>query len=135
LIPRRKLRVVSRAAAAAHRRLDWRSFKVSVRQTLRFTVMTLFIVCGSVKFSQIPAFAQASNGLSERVTDSGLAPLIVLFGTLAALMLLGCFVDQVSMMMIAAPLFMPVAEQLGLIPIWFGVLTLMILEIGLAPPP
>lgn len=127
--------VASLAAAAAYRRLDWRNFTVSVKQTLRFTVMTLFIICGSVTFSQILAFTQASNGLSELVTGSGLPPLAVLAGMLAVLMFLGCFMDQVSMMMITAPLFMPVAEVLGLHPVWFGVLMLMILEISLATPP
>jgi len=122
-------------AAAGYRRLTWRGFVVSVRETLRFTVMTLFIICGSVTFSQILAFTQASNGLSELVTGSGLAPIWVLIGMLAVLMFLGCFMDQVSMMMITAPLFMPVAQQLNLDPVWFGVLMLMILEISLATPP
>jgi tripartite ATP-independent transporter DctM subunit len=122
-------------AAAAYRRLDWRGFFVSVRETLRFSVMTLFIIAGSVTFSQIMAFTQASNGLSELVTGAGLSPLMVLIGMLAILMFLGCFMDQVSMMMITSPLFMPVAEQLGLDIVWFGVLMLMILEISLATPP
>jgi len=123
------------AAAAAYRRLDWPSFRVSLRETLRLTVMTLFIICGSVTFSQIMAFTQASNGLSELVTGAGLSPLMVLLGMLAILFFLGCFMDQVSMMMITAPLFMPVAEALGLDIVWFGVLMLMILEVSLATPP
>jgi tripartite ATP-independent transporter DctM subunit len=122
-------------AAAAYRRLTWASFLVAVKQTLRFTVMTLFIICGSITFSQILAFTQASNGLSALITDSGLAPLWILIGMLAVLMFLGCFMDQVSMMMITAPLFMPVAEQLGFEIVWFGVLMLMVLEISLATPP
>jgi TRAP-type C4-dicarboxylate transport system permease large subunit len=97
--------------------------------------MTLFIICGSVTFSQIMAFTQASNGLSELVTGAELAPLVVLLGMLAILLFLGCFMDQVSMMMITAPLFMPVAEALGLDIVWFGVLMLMILEVSLATPP
>lgn len=122
-------------AAAAYGRLTRRNLLVSVRETLRVTVMTLFIICGSVTFSQILAFTQASNGLSELVTGSGLAPLMVLLGMLAILLFLGCFMDQVSMMMITAPLFMPVAQQFGFDLVWFGVLMLMLLEIGLATPP
>ena len=122
-------------AAAAYRRLDWRGFVVSVRETLRFTVMTLFIICGSVTFSQIMAFTQASNGLSGLVTGAGLSPLAVLLGMLGILLVLGCFMDQVSMMMITAPLFMPVVESLGFELVWFGVLMLMCLEISLATPP
>ncbi|MEX2198369.1 MAG: TRAP transporter large permease [Burkholderiales bacterium] len=122
-------------AAAAYRRLTWANFVVSVRETLRLTVMTLFIICGSITFSQILAFTQASSGLSELVTGAGLPPLWVLAGMLVILLLLGCFMDQVSMMMITAPLFMPVVEALGLDIVWFGVLMLMVLEISLATPP
>jgi tripartite ATP-independent transporter DctM subunit len=123
------------AAAAAYRRLSWASFVVSVRETLRLTVMTLFIICGSITFSQILAFTQASSGFSELVTGAGLSPFWVLLGMLGILLVLGCFMDQVSMMMITAPLFMPVAEALGLEIVWFGVLMLMVLEISLATPP
>jgi tripartite ATP-independent transporter DctM subunit len=123
------------AAAAAYRRLDWANFVISVRETLRLTVMTLFIICGSITFSQILAFTQASTGLSELVTGAGLSPFWVLLGMLGILLVLGCFMDQVSMMMITAPLFMPVAEALGLEIVWFGVLMLMVLEISLATPP
>ena len=122
-------------AAAAYRRLDWRALRISLRETLRLSVMTLFIICGSVTFSQIMAFTQASNGLSELVTGAGLSPLTVLLGMLAILFFLGCFMDQVSMMMITSPLFMPVAEALGFDIVWFGVLLLMILEVSLATPP
>ncbi|MDH4095514.1 MAG: TRAP transporter large permease [Betaproteobacteria bacterium] len=123
------------AAAAAYGRLTGAAFRVALRETLRLTVMTLFIICGSITFSQILAFTQASTGLSELVTGAGLSPMWVLLGMLGILLVLGCFMDQVSMMMITAPLFMPVAETLGLDAVWFGVLMLMVLEISLATPP
>ncbi|HEX5091865.1 MAG TPA: TRAP transporter large permease [Burkholderiales bacterium] len=125
----------SLGAAAVYRRLTWANFLVSVRQTLRFTVMTLFIICGSITFSQLMAFSQASNGLSAAVLGAGLSPLGLLIGMLLILLFLGCFMDQVSMMMITVPLFMPLVQQAGFDPVWFGVLMLMCLEIGLATPP
>jgi len=125
----------SLAAAAAYRRLTWKNFAVSVRQTLRFTVMTLFIICGSITFSQIMAFSQASAGLSATILDAGLSPTMLLLGMLLILLFLGCFMDQVSMMMITIPLFMPIVQNLGFDPVWFGVLMLMVLEISLATPP
>ena len=64
-----------------------------------------------------------------------LAPLAVLIGMLAVLMVLGCFMDQVSMMMITVPLFLPVVEAIGYDTIAFGVLMLMVLEVSLATPP
>jgi len=125
----------SLAAAAVYRRLTWENFVVSVRQTLRFTVMTLFIICGSITFSQLMAFTQASNGLSAAVLGAGLPPLGLLIGMILILLFLGCFMDQVSMMMITVPLFMPIVQQAGFELVWFGVIMLMCLEIGLATPP
>jgi TRAP-type C4-dicarboxylate transport system permease large subunit len=81
------------------------------------------------------AFSQASNGLSAAVLGVGLAPLELLAGMLLILLFLGCFMDQVSMMMITIPLFMPLAQQAGFDTVWFGVLVLMCLEISLATPP
>ncbi|HEX7054927.1 MAG TPA: TRAP transporter large permease [Burkholderiales bacterium] len=122
-------------AAAAYRKLTRRNFVVSLRETLRFTVMTLFIICGSITFSQIMAFSQASAGMSAAVLGTGLGPTGLLVGMLAILLFLGCFMDQVSMMMITVPLFMPLVQGLGFEPVWFGVLMLMCLEISLATPP
>ena len=122
-------------AAAAYRKLDRRNFLVSVRETLRFTVMTLFIICGSITFSQIMAFSQASGGMSAAVLATGLGPTGLLLAMIGILLFLGCFMDQVSMMMITVPLFMPIVQNLGFELVWFGVIMLMCLEIGLATPP
>tara|TARA_B100000678_G_C18058223_1_gene441532 strand:- start:360 stop:818 length:459 start_codon:yes stop_codon:yes gene_type:complete len=97
--------------------------------------MTLFIICGSITFSQILAFSEASAELTGVILNSELAPFLILLGMLAILMILGCFMDQVSMMMITMPLYMPVIEQMGYNVVWFGVLTLMVMEISLATPP
>ena len=122
-------------AAAAYRKLTRRNFFVSVRETLRFTVMTLFIICGSITFSQIMAFSQASAGMSSAVLATGLGPTGLLLAMIGILLFLGCFMDQVSMMMITTPLFMPIVQSLGFELVWFGVIMLMCLEIGLATPP
>jgi tripartite ATP-independent transporter DctM subunit len=127
--------VATLVVAAAYRRLNLTNLMVSITQTLRFTVMTLFIICGSITFSQILSFSEATARLSELVTQSGLTPMMILLGMLLVLMFLGCFMDQVSMMMITVPVFMPMVEVLGFNIIWFGVLMLMILEISLATPP
>ena len=127
--------MASLIAAMCYGQLNWQSFSVALRQTLRFTVMTLFIICGSITFSQILAFSGASFGLSSLILGADLAPFTVLLGMLFILLLLGCFMDQVSMMMITVPLYMPIVQQLGFDLIWFGVLMLLILEISLATPP
>jgi tripartite ATP-independent transporter DctM subunit len=127
--------VASMVAAAAYRKLSWAALTRSVKETLRVTVMTLFIICGSVTFSQVLAFSGATQGMSAMVLGMELPPTAVLIGMLLILVFLGCFMDQVSMMMITLPLFMPVAQQLGFDLVWFGTLILLILEISLLTPP
>lgn len=134
--------VASLVAAALYRRLTWQNFLTSIRQTLRFTVMTLFIIAGSITFSQILAFSQASEGLIGVVESAELTPIYLLLGMLAILLFLGCFMDQVSMMMITMPIFMELLDVVDFgigdrqaTQVWFGVLALMMLEISLATPP
>ena len=127
--------LASFAAAMAYRKLTRHSIYVALRQTLRFTVMTLFIICGSITFSQILSFSGASTGLSSIILGAELRPMLILLGMLGILLFLGCFMDQVSMMMITVPLFMPLVQQLGFDLVWFGVLMLLVLEISLATPP
>ena len=67
--------------------------------------------------------------------DTSVVILIAAGVVLLILLFLGCFMDQVSMMMITVPLFMPLVQQAGFDVIWFGVLMLMCLEISLATPP
>jgi len=134
--------VASLIAVAAYGLLSREVFLISVKQTLRFTVMTLFIICGSITFSQILAFSQASDGLLAVIEAAELAPLSIIFMMMLILLFLGCFMDQVSMMMITMPIFMGIiaAVDFGIgdlqqTQVWFGVLALMMLEISLATPP
>ena len=121
--------------AACYRSLTWKNFCEATKDTLRFSVMTLFIICGSVTFSQILAFSEASTGLLRLILESNLTPFLILLGILALLMILGCFMDQVSMIMITMPLCMPLVEAMGFNIVWFGVLALLMMEISLATPP
>ncbi|MCW5770493.1 MAG: TRAP transporter large permease subunit [Rhodospirillaceae bacterium] len=127
--------VASIVAAAAYGKLRWSNLLKSVKETLRVTVMTLFIICGSVTFSQVLAFSGATQGLSTTVLGLNLTPMAVILGMLLLLIFLGCFMDQVSMMMITLPLFMPVAQHLHFDLVWFGTLILLVLEISLLTPP
>ncbi len=95
----------------------------------------MFIIIGATTFSQILSFSGAAGGLVEAVTRADLPPMAILLGMLAILLVLGCFVDQVSMMLIALPFFMPLVAKFGFDPIWFGVLFLICMQLGLLTPP
>jgi tripartite ATP-independent transporter DctM subunit len=121
--------------AACYRCLGWASFKKSIDGALRVTVMAFLIIFGSATFSQILAFTGASGGLIRWATGFELAPLAMLMVMLGVILFLGCFMDQLSMMLLTAPIFFPLAQTLQLYLIWFGLIMLLALEIGYTTPP
>ena len=121
--------------AACYRCLGWASFKKSIDGALRVTVMAFLIIFGSATFSQILAFTGASGGLIRWATGFELAPLAMLMVMLGVILFLGCFMDQLSMMLLTAPIFFPLAKTLGFDLTWFGLIMLLALEIGYTTPP
>jgi tripartite ATP-independent transporter DctM subunit len=123
------------ALAGCYRCLSWRSFRRSVDGALRVTVMAFLIIFGSATFSQILAFTGASSGLVRWATGFDLSPVAMLLMMLGVILFLGCFMDQLSMMLLTAPIFFPLAQTLNLDLIWFGLIILLGLEIGYTTPP
>ena len=121
--------------ALAYRALTLRILLQSLKGTVAISAMILFIIVGATTFAQILSFSGASNGLAEAITGTGLPPWAVIAGMMLMLIFLGIFVDQVSMMMITLPIFMPVVQALAVDPIWFGVLFLICMQLGLLLPP
>jgi tripartite ATP-independent transporter DctM subunit len=121
--------------AALFRELKMKALKDALVGTALVTGMIMFIILGATTFAQILAFSGATSGLIELVTKAELGPGVVVAGMLAILLALGLFLDQASMMMLTVPLFMPLVKSLGVDPIWFGILFLMCMQIGLLTPP
>jgi tripartite ATP-independent transporter DctM subunit len=121
--------------ALAYRALTPKILLQSLKGTVAISAMILFIIVGATTFAQILSFSGASNGLAQAITGTGLPPWAVIAGMMSILIFLGIFVDQVSMMMITLPIFMPVVQALGVDPIWFGVLFLICMQLGLLLPP
>jgi TRAP-type mannitol/chloroaromatic compound transport system permease large subunit len=97
--------------------------------------MILFIILGATTFSQILSFSGATSGIVSTIFSHDLSPAAIIAGMLLLLIFLGVFVDQVSMMLITLPVFMPVVEKLHVDLIWFGVLYLICMQLGLLLPP
>jgi tripartite ATP-independent transporter DctM subunit len=121
--------------AALYGRLSWDAVMRALRGTAGISGMILFIILGATTFAQILSFSGASNGLVQLITGHGLSPTLVVMGMMLMLIFLGIFVDQVSMMMITLPIFMPVVQALGVDRIWFGVMFLICMQMGLLLPP
>ena len=123
------------ALALAYRALSTHALVAALRGTVGISGMILFIIVGATTFSQILSFSGASSGLVSVITGQGLPPMAVLAGMMLLLIFLGIFVDQVSMMLITLPIFMPVVQAFGIDLVWFGVMFLICMQLGLLLPP
>jgi len=121
--------------AVLYRCMSWTALKRSVKGALRVTVMSFMIILASSTFSQILAFSGASSGMIEWALGFQLPAWVLLLIMFGILLFLGCFMDQLSMLLLTVPLFFPLAKALGFDLIWFGVIVMMSLEIGYTTPP
>src|SRR5712671_7652029 len=121
--------------AVLYRSLTIENLLRSLQGTAAISGMILFIIVGATTFSQILSFSGASDGLARLITQLGLPPLAVIAGMMLLLIFLGVFVEQVSMMMITLPIFMPIVTQMGVDLVWFGVMFLICMQLGLLMPP
>ena len=121
--------------AVCYRSLTFKSTWTSMEGAARVTVMALLIIFGSATFSQILAFSGASSGLISWVTQFDLDPLVMLLFMFGILLILGMFMDQLSMMLLTVPIFFPLAIKFGFDPIWFAVIVLLAMEISFTTPP
>jgi hypothetical protein len=115
--------------------LKWSSMVKALEGTASISGMILFIILGATTFAQILSFSGASTGLVQWIIGQGLSKDLVIIGMMVVLIVLGIFVDQVSMMMITLPIFMPLVQSLGIDVIWFGILFLICMQMGLLLPP
>lgn len=109
--------------------------KKSLTGTLQVTVMVFMIIAASKTYSAILAYSGATTQLVGFVTEINMNRYLILIGMMLIILLLGTFMEQVSMMMITIPIYMPVIVSLGFDPIWFAILMLLNLEMAMSTPP
>lgn len=122
-------------ATFAYRCATWKGLVTAVHSTVRVSIVILFIMVASTTFAQLLSFSGAASGFLGAIRDWNLPPWALVLGMLAIILVIGCVVEQVSMMMITLPFFMPLVATAGIDPVWFGILMLIALEIGLLTPP
>ncbi len=123
------------ALAAAYGALNLEAMRKALHGTIGISGMILFIILGATTFSQILSFSGATEGIVSAIFSQQLSTFAILTGMMALLIFLGLFVDQVSMMLITLPVFMPIVQRLDVDLIWFGVLYLICMQLGLLLPP
>jgi len=127
--------LVAMLIAVARRKLNWRSLWSVLTETGHVTVAVSFlIICASV-YTRMLAMSGTPQALVGWMAAIGVGVEVFLLLYVLLIIVLGTVIDSSSIMLIVLPLMLPVAEQLGLNLIWFGVVTVVAVEIGLLTPP
>jgi tripartite ATP-independent transporter DctM subunit len=121
--------------ALIYRRLNLEIIKKSVMGTIKVTTMIFMIIIVSSTYGEILAFTGAAAGMTSFITSITIPPIMIIIGMLVVILIMGCFMENVAIMMITIPIFMPVVNAFGYNTIWFGVMYLIAIETGLITPP
>jgi tripartite ATP-independent transporter DctM subunit len=118
-----------------YKRLNWDVVKKSIRGAITITGMVFLIIAGATTFGQILAFSGATSGLSEYAVSLPFPPILIMVAMQLIILIMGCFMEVVSVMMITLPIFIPVIDKLGFDPVWFGAIALLNIECAFITPP
>jgi C4-dicarboxylate transporter DctM subunit len=121
--------------AGFYKRLNKSTVIRSMAETAETTCMLFFVLIGAQIFTTFLASSGFSDRLVLLVTELQVAPWIIVTGLMLIYLFLGCFIDGIAMMVITLPMVFPIILKLGLSPIWFGALMIMVGQIGSLTPP
>jgi tripartite ATP-independent transporter DctM subunit len=117
------------------RALSWRTFLDALVESGRTTAMLFAILTGALMFAEFVNYTTMPNDLKTLVTTLNLSPIMVVVAICVIYVLLGTAMEELSMILLTVPVFFPLIVHLGFDPIWFGVLIVVVVEIGLISPP
>jgi C4-dicarboxylate transporter DctM subunit len=121
--------------AMFRKQLTWHAFVQSLSDTTKISCMIMVIVTGAVIFGHFMAITRLPYELAEWVSSLPLPPHAVMGVIILVYLFGGCFMDALAMIMLTIPIFFPVVQKLGFDPIWFGVVIVLITEMGVITPP
>jgi TRAP-type C4-dicarboxylate transport system permease large subunit len=116
-------------------RLGWHRFKKVMHETAMTTVVLYVVLFGAMMFAQLISFSGLADELLSLVSESGLSRTGILLAILAVFLLLGCVMDAMAIILIFVPLFTPTLIAQGFDLVWFGIVVVVLVEIGLITPP
>lgn len=123
------------ALCARRRTLSVATFGTALEETLRTTGMIYLIIIGAIVFSTFISVTGITAVISDRVGAMESGRLAALVAMAVVLIVLGSFLDGLGLMLLTTPIFLPIAVDLGMSPIWFGIFLVRTMEIGFVTPP
>ncbi len=121
--------------AWARKALTWQSLIDILVESARTTGMLFTLLIAATVFANFVNFTTMPGDLKEWITHLGLSPLMVVAAMMVIYVILGTVMEELTMVLLTIPLFFPIVVQLGFDPVWFGVLIVMVIQIGLISPP
>jgi tripartite ATP-independent transporter DctM subunit len=121
--------------AACYGMLTWAQLKKALMSSISVTAMILMIVMSASAFGQLLAFTGVAKSLVEVATSLPVAPIVIVLIMQLILIVMGMFMEDISILLITIPLFFPIITSLGIDPLWFGILMLINMEIAIVSPP
>ena len=97
--------------------------------------MIFTILIGAIALNNLMVFSGMAYGLSSFVSGLDMHPMMVMVIILLIYLVLGCFMDALAMILLTVPIFFPIVVNLGFDPVWFGIIVVMVVELGLITPP
>jgi C4-dicarboxylate transporter, DctM subunit len=123
------------AIALARRSLSWNGFRTALGETTRISVMVFLILAGATVFGRFMAISRIPFVLSEYIGTLGISPNIIMVFIIIAYFFAGCFMDSLAMITLTVPILYGVVTGLGFDPIWFGIIIVLVVEMGAITPP
>jgi C4-dicarboxylate transporter, DctM subunit len=117
------------------RQLTWHGFKESIIDSMRNAGMIFTVLTGAMIFNAFFAVTTIPMELAGWVTRLPLSPVVIILIIMLMYVLLGTFLDELAMILLTIPVFFPVVTKLGFDPIWFGVVIVLVVELGMISPP
>jgi len=121
--------------ALLKKKLTFRNLSSSLLEAVRISVLVLFLVAGANVFSYFLALSTIPTAVSSWMAGLQVSRYVILTIIIIIYLILGCFLDAISMMVLTMPVIFPVIKALGFDPIWFGVICVIMMEAGLITPP
>ena len=123
------------ALAVIKRNLTWKGFIAALFETTRISCMILVIVAGATIFGHFLAVSRIPFDIANWISGFDLPPYVIMFFIILVYLVGGCFIDALALIMLTVPIFYPVITHFGYDPIWFGVIIVLITQIGIITPP
>lgn len=121
--------------AAWTRRLSWKMIQESIESSMKASAMIMLIVIGANFLNFVMSATGLTTALTNSITGLGVSPMIMLFIIIVFYLVLGCFMETLSMMITTIPIVAPIMFALGFDPVWLGIVIIVLVEAALITPP